>query len=319
MSAAPLVDARIARGRKPALGLAFAWTCSLLTGCTSVSPSSTLVDAPEALVPCPPSGSMNDPVSGQAADQAGDPLTGLHADATAMSDSHRAALARLEERTREISRQLPAPPERPCDPWVVRGPLDGRPDVLVIALGQRLWLAYDPATCALIKAWRGDVDEDGPLDTMANGPQPVARGEVLRDPLAGSQWLAAPGVPARVRFAGSTLDGGRVTLHWEIGDPRDAGAPAVIVRETPEVARSPDGRLTLLRLFDGTTVGAQQLILSAPFLPQEGPPRLEMDAVGFGNTWDFVYAATEQGQLFQVHLAHGMGLLSKTFAAQRVP
>lgn len=52
-------------------------------------------------------------------------------------------------------------PERPIDNWVFTANLDGQPNVLLVALHKNLWVAYDKASCQLIKAWRGGVKIEG--------------------------------------------------------------------------------------------------------------------------------------------------------------
>ncbi|MEO0899641.1 MAG: hypothetical protein AAFY71_24740 [Bacteroidota bacterium] len=48
-------------------------------------------------------------------------------------------------------------PKRPVDNWVFTADLDGQENVLVAALYKDLWVAYDRATCKVLKTWRGGV------------------------------------------------------------------------------------------------------------------------------------------------------------------
>lgn len=284
--------------RLPAVALLL--TVGLLPGCASSAEYRELTDAPKATLP--------------------DPLAG-----TSAPPDRAVLLARM---FREMSARMPPAHDRPCNPWVVRGTLDGRPDTLVIALGERLCLAYDVTTCSLVKAWRGDVDWDGPLNTMAYGPQPMARGVDLHDPLVGSEWFVAPGVPARVHFAGTTLSDGRVTLHWEISDPRDERAPVARMHETPEVGLDTEGRLTLMRLFDGSMLEQQVVQLQARQAPKpdgqlESWRHVVLECAYVQNPdgttpWDFEVAESDAGPTFTVSMAHGMGLLRKPYVFQAV-
>jgi hypothetical protein len=213
--------------------------------------------------------------------------------------------------------ELPPAHARPCDPWVLRCVLDGNPRMLVIALGEDLWLAYDTTTCSLAKAWVGDVDFDGPVYTSAHGPQPVSRGETLPDPFAGSTWMVAPGERARVRFAGYTLNAGHVTLHWDLWKSMDAGLapdgpPLARVQETPEVTRDEEGRLTLARLFEAAQPAEVEVFLQAPLIPLTGPPHLRMDCVGSGD-WGMGFADRDGVTDYTLRLGQGAGLLWKGY------
>jgi hypothetical protein len=68
--------------------------------------------------------------------------------------------------------------DRPRDPWVFRCVLDKNPRMVVIALHEHLWVAYDTTTCSLYKAWDGDVKFQGAVYDDIHGPQPETRGEV---------------------------------------------------------------------------------------------------------------------------------------------
>jgi len=162
---------------------------------------------------------------------------------------------------------FPAAPPRPRDPWVLRCVLDGHPRMLVIALSDDLWLAYDTTTCTLAKAWHGDVNFDGPVYTTVHGPQPTTRGEDLHDPLSGSTWEFGPISATRTTFRGYSLHEGHVTFTWDLvddtplvttdveyGDPPEPRASVATVRETPEVVRDGDGRITLMRRFEVVSV-----------------------------------------------------------------
>lgn len=61
-------------------------------------------------------------------------------------------------------------PERPMENWVFTANLDGRPDVMILALHEQIWIAYDRENCQLIKAWKGGVKiEEGGKNVSSNG------------------------------------------------------------------------------------------------------------------------------------------------------
>ena len=133
--------------------------------------------------------------------------------------------------------------ERPRDPWVFRCVLDERPRVVVAALSPDLTVAYDTQTCALFKAWSGDVDFTGAVYDTLHGPQPVTRGELLvpnvRDAGARALHLVrerdGEREPSTVRFRGyrilrhATYE--QVEMQWELTTP---GGVRVSVFELPE-------------------------------------------------------------------------------------
>lgn len=47
------------------------------------------------------------------------------------------------------------------DPWVFRCIFEDRTRMLIFALGNNLWMAFNPETCGVYKVWRGDIDFRG--------------------------------------------------------------------------------------------------------------------------------------------------------------
>ncbi|MEQ1934897.1 MAG: hypothetical protein ABL962_13640 [Fimbriimonadaceae bacterium] len=47
------------------------------------------------------------------------------------------------------------------DPWVFRCIFEDRTRMLIFALGDNLWMAFNPETCGVYKVWRGDIDFRG--------------------------------------------------------------------------------------------------------------------------------------------------------------
>lgn len=134
---------------------------------------------------------------------------------------------------------------RPHDPWVFRCVLDGRPRVVVAALGPELWVAYDATTCGLYKAWNGGMEFTGSVYDTKHGPQPQTRGTVLSQHDGQSFWQVlkdeAP-VEASARFSGYRLSGAdSVQLSYRVTLPEGE----VTISETPEVVEG-----NLRRVFE---------------------------------------------------------------------
>ncbi|MEL7240591.1 MAG: hypothetical protein AAGK78_17165, partial [Planctomycetota bacterium] len=161
------------------------------------------------------------------------------------------------------------------DPWVFRCTLDGRPRVIVVALGQDLWAAYDATTCNVYKVWSGDINLTGSVYDTRHGPQPKSVGTTL-EVFGGSaqwQWLRQSQLsswrdpagtvdeqlpPAGPAFKGYGVIEDQLTLDYVLNIAADSineayPAQTVRVRETPEVI---DAR-TLRRSFEveGLEVG----------------------------------------------------------------
>jgi len=221
------------------------------------------------------------------------------------------------------SPRLPPAPARPCDPWVLRCVLDQRPRMLVIALGDDLCLAYDTQSCTLAKAWRGDVNFDGPVYTTAHGPQPTSRGEDLHDPLAGSTWMLAPGKPARAQFAGYTFKEGHITLQWNLWQPGDTNlapdaTPYGCVLETPEGTHDDDGNLVLLRLFEAIVPIDRALLLQQDSIAANAWKHVEMHTSG-SELWGCEFPESDAGMGFTLQLSLGQGLLWKPYENEGTP
>ena len=71
---------------------------------------------------------------------------------------------------------------RPRDPWVFRCVLEERPRMLVLALHEDLWVAYDTSNCSLYGIWSGGIDFAGAVYDTRHGPQPQLGGPLLYEP-----------------------------------------------------------------------------------------------------------------------------------------
>lgn len=112
----------------------------------------------------------------------------------------------------------PNPGGRPRDPWVFRCVLDQRPRMVVIALHENLWVAYDATTCSLYKAWKGDVKFQGAVYDHVHGPQPVVRGQPMVDEIA-EPWIVRRNgndIECEFHWKGYRIQHDQVTLLYQI-------------------------------------------------------------------------------------------------------
>ncbi len=149
-----------------------------------------------------------------------------------------------------------AAPDRPRDPWVFRCVLDGNPRMVVIALHEHLWLAYDAESCSLRQVWRDGVKFDGAVYTTVHGPQPTSKGEPVfigpNDDVWTVMELDGRGNPPRgvtsvsPIWKGYAIRDDQVTLRYKL--PLPIGGYAT-VEETPELVVEDDGSMILARRF----------------------------------------------------------------------
>jgi cytochrome c len=125
-------------------------------------------------------------------------------------------------------------PERPRDPWVFRCVLDERPRVVVIALHEDLYVAYDTTDCSLYKAWQGDVKFDGAVYTTVHGPQPTSRGVDYIVKHDEKPWLLRRAGKAQEhpapQWLGYRFIGGQVHLRYRV----TFDDTSVVIVEVPE-------------------------------------------------------------------------------------
>lgn len=132
-----------------------------------------------------------------------------------------------------------AGPSRPHDPWVFRCVLDKEARMVVVALHEQLWAAYDATDCTLAKVWDGDVKFDGAVYTTVHGPQPTSEGIMLQVGVKDHAWSVSLGgkeVHAAAVWKGYRFDegdDGRVTLMY--GLKLDDGS-VIDIAESPEFA-----------------------------------------------------------------------------------
>jgi len=150
--------------------------------------------------------------------------------------------------------QSPPPkPQRGHDPWVFRCVLDKHPRMVVIALGEPLWAAYDATTCTLRKVWHGGVKFDGAVYTTVHGPQPTSEGQAYFESDHTATWQVRKGntvVPSTTIWKGYRFENDQVTLMYtlRLDDSTEIG-----IEETPELAQA-EGRPVLTRAISTSDV-----------------------------------------------------------------
>lgn len=127
--------------------------------------------------------------------------------------------------------RLEVAPVRPRDPFVFRCVLDKRARMLVAALDEEMWVAWDTSTGGFYKAWKGGVSFDGAVYTTVHGPQPTSKGPAYAIGDEVTQWSAyVDGKPAAcaVAYQGYAIEKGELTLEWKVTLPGERG---IVVRE----------------------------------------------------------------------------------------
>ena len=165
--------------------------------------------------------------------------------------------------------------ERARDPWVFRLNLDDRPRMIVLALNEQMWAAYDAQRGALYRLWRDGVHFTGPLFDNINAAQPLSIGEAyMLDTSTDSPWRLMRGDQEEVvkaEYLGYVLKNNVATLRYAL--PL-AGGQQIIIEETPEFVAHESGKVGLNRWF--TTSGVPegvQVVLNASFEHASFRPR----------------------------------------------
>lgn len=147
-------------------------------------------------------------------------------------------------------------------PWVFRTVLDARPRVLVAALDDGLWAAWDTQRCRLFQVWKPGAEGvklQGAAFDGAHGPQPVSDGSRLHQEPAEAAWfLPGQGEPkvAEVRYRSHrTGKPGELTLTYavQLGE----GSGMAVIEETPSVVVGDGAVLTRKFSVSGLPAGKQ--------------------------------------------------------------
>lgn len=141
--------------------------------------------------------------------------------------------------------------ERGFEPWVFRSVLDWRARMVTLALDDEFWLAYDAQYASIYKVWQDGVNFDGPVYTMAHGPQPLSVGPAwFQSPYRNPWFVLKEGdsLSYQVQFRGHEFahHGNEAILNYELilEDGSRIG-----IEESPELKRHEDGYLGLERRF----------------------------------------------------------------------
>ncbi|MBT8221186.1 MAG: DUF1080 domain-containing protein [Bacteroidia bacterium] len=143
--------------------------------------------------------------------------------------------------------------DRPHNPWVFRSVLDSQARMVILALHDDLWAAYNTDDCTLYKAWKGHVHFDGAVYTTVHGPQPTTIGDSYMEPEDQKWQLREAGIlkPVVIEYKGHRFSGNSVTLNYEILD--DEGN-TITISETPDYYITEDGSIGMHRLFETSDV-----------------------------------------------------------------
>lgn len=148
------------------------------------------------------------------------------------------------------------------EPWVFRVVLDSRPRVLVAALDDSLWAAWDTQRCRLFQTWKpGElgVKLQGAVFNGAHGPQPVSDGTRLHQEPAESAWYALEKqepIAAAVRYRGHRTGApGELSLSYQLTMPD--GNAVIAIEETPTFRASSGPSLSRKFSVQGLPQGQQ--------------------------------------------------------------
>ncbi|MEZ4773714.1 MAG: PA14 domain-containing protein [Bacteroidia bacterium] len=140
-------------------------------------------------------------------------------------------------------------PQRGHSPWVFRTSLDDQPRMLVAALSDSFWVAYQTEYAALSIVWRDGVNFDGPVYTTRHGRHPSTKGNFFLKNPPDSPWEIQEGGSAvfhKVYYTGHRFRNGKVELNYLI---QTASGKSIRIKEIPEFVRHKDGYPGLQREF----------------------------------------------------------------------
>lgn len=145
--------------------------------------------------------------------------------------------------------------ERPRNPWVFRVNLDNIPRIVVLALDEELWMAYDTHNAKLYKAWKGDINFNGPMYDDRHNVQPSSRGIIyIVDSVKQSPWrlkLGSSEIPVQAQYIGYILQDNKATIQYKI---QLKEGEDILIEETPEYVTNQDGDPGLERAFTMSNV-----------------------------------------------------------------
>ena len=136
-------------------------------------------------------------------------------------------------------------------PSIFRVNLDNMPRILVCALDDELWAAYDVEHSRLYKTWKGGINFNGPMYDDRHNVQPSTQGVAYSvDTSRRSPWqlyLDGQQLPAKVEYLGYSIKGNRATIAYKVPlKDRDD----IIISETPVFSQTEDRTPVLTRIFE---------------------------------------------------------------------
>lgn len=169
--------------------------------------------------------------------------------------------------------------ERDRDPRVFRVNLDEKPRIVVLALDDDLWAAYDAPRAGLYKLWKGGIHFTGPMYDDRHLVQPQSQGFAYAvDAGTDSPWQLHAGSTTQTvqpDYRGYAIEGDRATLRYRL--PLADGR-TIDVAETPEYVTDAAGRPGFRRTFtlSGAT-DAADVRLAVSFDALEDAAHVETD------------------------------------------
>ncbi len=148
---------------------------------------------------------------------------------------------------------------RPNDPWVFRSVLDSKARMITMALGDKMWVAYNTENAAMYKAWDGVVYFEGSVYNQQHGPQPTSIGDGYVVSKHESPWLIknekGDTIKAKVNYQGHKFVDNHVQLMYQISD----SISNTIATVTEQVDLVKDKQYSLERIFNvsGLKTGMQ--------------------------------------------------------------
>jgi cytochrome c len=190
--------------------------------------------------------------------------------------------------------------QRALDPWIVRINLDGRPNMIGLALNKHLFAAYDGKVGGLYKVWKGNINFTGPVFDNLHGPQPSSEGEAyILDTLETSPWTVLSDgqeKPAEIRYQGYTLIKGQIEITYTL---TLSSGEVISVTETPEYITK-NGKPGFSRIFTTSNVpDKHEVMVNTSFEHLTNENDLESDGQWLYSSFskgDFDWGSSVKGQ-----------------------
>jgi cytochrome c len=157
------------------------------------------------------------------------------------------------------------------------------PRILVFALSDELWAAYDVEYSRLYKTWKGGISFNGPMYDDRHNVQSSTRGITYSaDTSRRSPWfIKVNGRQETVKpeYLGYTLHGTNATVHYRIKRPRSTD---ILIDETPACDQTDDHAPLFKRTFSTKGMSPDDVltlhIRESQLQPQNG---IDVDAAAF--------------------------------------